>query len=171
MNIISLEKCKEYFYYDLDGNLYWNVDRGGNKKGNVVKCLKTDRYFRVQFDGKYYRQHRILYQLYNNIELDPSQEIDHVDGNRHNNSFENLRICTRSENARNIKVQKNNLSTGIKNIGIRTIDNRKYFILSIMKNKKSFVKYFNAKKYTLQDVIDYRDEMLQKLHEEFASFR
>ena len=42
--------------------------------------------------------------------------IDHIDNNRQNNNIENLRLVTHSQNNCNSKTQKNNLSTGYKNI-------------------------------------------------------
>ena len=60
---------------------------------------------------------------------------DHIDGNKDNNTRENLRICTRAVNARNQGIKANN-RTGYKNI------------------------FVNGKKYVLQARIDGKTKTL-----------
>src|ERR1700676_1353393 len=55
--------------------------------------------------------HRTIMKL-----QDKNLFIDHIDGNTFNNKKSNLRICTKAENCRNTKVNKNNTS-GHKGVG------------------------------------------------------
>jgi hypothetical protein len=50
--------------------------------------------------------------------------IDHIDGDRANNKIENLRLCDKTQNARNRKRCKRN-TTGVKGVRIRS-DSGKY---------------------------------------------
>ena len=47
--------------------------------------------------GKYV--HRIIYQAFHPDEDIAGKQIDHIDGNIYNNRVDNLRSCTRLENA------------------------------------------------------------------------
>lgn len=166
-NIISLEKCKYYFDFDDQGNLYWKESRGGNVKGSIAGCLTKFGYYQVGIENKSYMNHRILYQLYHNIELE-NEFIDHIDGNKTNNSKENLRLCTKSENNSNRKVGKNNKSTGIKNIYIIKYKDYEYYYIKINKNKKIiYSELFRTNNYTLDDIIKIRDEQLKIHHGDF----
>lgn len=173
--IISLEKCKYYFDFDEQGNLYWkNVNRNRHvKNGDIAGFLhKSSGYYVVKLENVFYSQHRVLYQLYNNVELKENEEIDHRDRNRKNNTKENLRICDRSENRMNTTAYKNN-STGYKNITYREYEHHDSFVLSI-KNKKhkknNFYREYNTDKYTLQEVIETRDKKLLEIHGDFANY-
>lgn len=166
-NIIDLETCIRLFKYDFEGILYWNVSYGCVKCGDIARCLKKDKYFVVCFDKVQYFTHRILYQLYNNITLKETDEIDHIDRDTKNNRKENLRIATRSENARNRKMQNNN-KLGLKNIQVCYKNDYKYYFIRIQKDKKWYKKALSAYKYTIEQVIEIRNNMLKELHGEFS---
>lgn len=55
-------------------------------------------------------------------------EVDHIDGNRMNNSRENLRVCTHQQNQCNQPLQRNNTS-GV--AGVRYYSARKKFVARI----------------------------------------
>ena len=77
-------------YNDSKG--YWRFSKGGDF---VLKKV-----------------HRVVWECCHDKILEKGVFIDHVDGDTFNNSFENLRLVTASENARNRLLQKNN-SSGI----------------------------------------------------------
>lgn len=171
MKKISLEKCLYYFDFDIEGNLYWkNPNAKCCKKGSIAGSFcKSSGYFQVAFEEKDYQLHRILYQLYHNIELN-DEYIDHIDGNTKNNCKENLRIASRSENMSNRKVHKNNLSTKIKNITIKKSKNYEYFRIQIYKDKNiAYRECFRTDKFTLQQVIVIRDIGLERFHGKFMN--
>lgn len=57
----------------------------------------SEGYCRVRYQAKYLNLHRIIYQKFIG-DLNPSLEINHIDGNPSNNNVENLELVTRSEN-------------------------------------------------------------------------
>jgi len=64
-------------------------------------------YFEVGHKGKRYLAHRVIWLLITGA--DPGEyQIDHKDGNRANNKFENLRLATSSQNLSNRGKLKNN---------------------------------------------------------------
>ena len=173
MKKISLEKCLYYFDYDEQGNLYWkyineNCRNGKAILGSIASSFnKSTGYFQVRIEGKSYLQHRILYQLYHNIELN-NEFIDHMNGIRSDNRKENLRIASRSENSMNKKVLKSNKSTGYKNIGIVKYKNYEYYRIQITKNGKYFYqKNFDMNIYSLEQIKNIRDIKLKEIHGEF----
>lgn len=111
-NIISLSELNRLFYFDESYRLRWKIKPSAKVHvEDIAGVLTKQKGFRVCIRGKNYQVHRILYQLYHNIEiLDPRIEIDHIDLNRANNSPNNLRICTYSENSRNVLKHKDNIS-------------------------------------------------------------
>lgn len=53
------------------------------------------------FEIKTVYKHRVLWELWNQQSIPSSSWIDHIDRNRQNNSRENLRICTPTQNLLN----------------------------------------------------------------------
>ena len=97
-----------------DGNLYWkksvaNHVKIGQKAGYLVGGGDRTNIprFKVQYDKKMYRVHRLIYLMHHNV---LPKYIDHIDGNPHNNRIENLREVTRSENQFNKAMCSNNTS-------------------------------------------------------------
>ena len=66
--------------------------------------LDGNGYARTGFDNSQIKLHRYV------TDAPDDMEIDHKDGNILNNRKSNLRICTRQENAMNLKLSKNNTS-------------------------------------------------------------
>lgn len=72
-----------------------------NKRSKRVlhEFVGKDGYLRTQFDGKTRTVHRVIANAF--VPCDPSREfVNHIDGNKKNNSANNLEWCTRSENVR-----------------------------------------------------------------------
>jgi len=157
---MDLVEIKDFPNYSFDKNTNQVYSHNHNKylkpflnKGYYVIGLRNNKRKNVSL-------HRLIYQLYY-PEIDTNNfDIDHIDMNRLNNNIENLRHCNRSENNCNTKVQKNNLSTGIKNI-YKTRCNTYQVI--IKKNRKQYNNSFK----TLEEAIEYKKIKLIELHGEF----
>lgn len=59
-----------------------------------------DGYCKVRFKGGLISYHRIIWVLLNG-DVPEGTQIDHIDGNRVNNSIDNLRLVTNRENSQN----------------------------------------------------------------------
>jgi len=70
-----------------------------------VGSINAAGYWVLLIDGKVLRLHRAVYELcYGDIP--DAFEIDHIDGNPQNNSADNLRLATHSQNQQNRRKNK-----------------------------------------------------------------
>lgn len=68
--------------------------------GRVVNGADSKKYKRILIDGKVYLLHRIIWRLVTGV--DPKENIiDHIDRDKTNNAWVNLRMTGHSENAFN----------------------------------------------------------------------
>ena len=82
-------------------------------------------YPRGIIDGEHFTAHRVIWKWMTGEE---PPEIDHIDGNRANNRWSNLRASTRAANNRNAKLRRDNQSG---RVGIHFDKRRKYWIAQI----------------------------------------
>lgn len=92
-----------------------------NKNGKEIGSY-TRKYGRLFYKGKEIKLARLACFLVNGKW--PEGEVDHVNRNKHDNRWENLRECSRAENAKNRSRYKNN-SSGFKGV-IQRKDTGKY---------------------------------------------
>lgn len=96
-----VERMKELLSYDPETGLFrWKVTRGGPRKAGDIAGTSAS-YIHLTFDGKTYYAHRLAW-LYMTGEW-PKGEIDHIDGDKKNNRFANLRDVSRSVNVQNVR--------------------------------------------------------------------
>ena len=79
--------CKKSNKYGKKGE--WNE--------RIVKP-NNKGYIKIQIGGKNYFVHRLIMEAFVG---ESEQEVDHIDRNKSNNNFHNLRYCSRSENSLN----------------------------------------------------------------------
>ncbi len=86
-----------------NGKLYWVVAGPKRIPGKEAGHEDAAGYRRIMFKGKMYLAHRLVYY---HINKTLPQFIDHIDRNPRNNSPDNLRAVTHSQNMRNAKAKK-----------------------------------------------------------------
>jgi len=124
-------KIRSLFEYQ-DGHLYWRINRGFQRcSGKRAGRLTPYGYVSIEIDGKSHQAHRLIWAYHYGVS---AMFIDHIDGDRANNKIENLRVCTKIQNAHNRKRCKRNTS-GIKGIRIRS-DSGKYEARITVNNKR-----------------------------------
>lgn len=85
----------------------WN----SKNAGKVAGWVGADGYRRVTVGPKSYLAHRIVWLIVTGEW--PSDQVDHIDQDRLNNRFANLRAATNAQNARNRTLPSNNTSGAI----------------------------------------------------------
>lgn len=122
--MLTMERLKEYLYYDRDsGDLIWIKNKGISKKGSIVGEHSNQPYLEVHLDGNKYLVHRLVW-FYEYGQW--PKIIDHIDGDSRNNCIKNLRDVTTAQNALNKRKSKSN-RCGHKNVSFKN-DRNKYAV-------------------------------------------
>lgn len=115
-----------------------------NPNGILLKPqLRGSGYFFIRIKGKNYNVHRLVAKYFINNPYNLEQ-VNHKDGNKQNNKFDNLEWCTRSYNQKH--AYANNLQKAIR--GKDNYNSKSVFMFSL---KGIFEKEF----YSLKDAADY----------------
>ena len=72
---------------------------------------KRYKYMRVNVGGKLYMVHRVIMVLMG-CTLGAHDFVDHIDHNRQNNRWGNLRVVNKKDNTRNLSMYKKNTNLG-----------------------------------------------------------
>lgn len=105
--------CKAVKYDLENGVLRWRRQVGlRGVKGEEVGNLDGNGYRSFRHNKKNYQAHRVIFFMLHGY---VPEYIDHVDGNRLNNSPENLREATASQNAQNQSLRSDN-NSGVKGV-------------------------------------------------------
>lgn len=101
-------------YDPVTGSFVWNHNRPRCRKGAVAGCITEKGHRRIELDGSPYRAARLAW-LYMTGEW-PVHQVDHKDPNQPgNDSWDNLRLATSTQNKVNQRLAKNN-KTGFKGV-------------------------------------------------------
>lgn len=113
--MITAEKLRSLFTYSQEtGRFSRIVSRSSNANaGEQAGYLDTRGYLRIRIDGTLYSVHRLAW-LYMTGEW-PTEQIDHINRNKIDNRWANLRAATRCENQRNRRMAANN-KIGLKGV-------------------------------------------------------
>jgi hypothetical protein len=104
-NLVWKQRPKEDFSRN-QAFLMWNGRYAGNIAGGLHKGIG---YHVVRVKNVRHLLHRLIW-IFNNGEIPCLYQIDHINGNKLDNTIENLRLATNSENQMNRPSQSNNKS-------------------------------------------------------------
>jgi hypothetical protein len=110
MRDLTQDVLKKNLHYDPASGIFTRLIESAHnsKAGSEAGCRDASGYCKICVAGTQYLAHRLAV-MYMTGEFPPSQ-VDHINGCRHDNRWENLRPVSRSENQRNMKLKKNNTS-------------------------------------------------------------
>lgn len=113
MKMIDSELVRKLFHYDYVTGEFRRIGRL-KSNGTIATCdfvgsaTSTHGYLQYTIKNKTYDVHRLIFLYIDGVF--PDCDIDHIDGNRRNNAFSNLRKVSRSENLRNVGKKTTNKS-------------------------------------------------------------
>jgi len=102
---LTQEKLKAKLLYDESWGFFLRECKGGKY---VAGWVNDQGYLMISIDGKEYRAHRLVF-LYKTGKW-PKGQVDHIDHNRLNNRWSNLRDANDSINRKNMSLYSNNKS-------------------------------------------------------------
>ncbi len=165
---LPLDEIHRLFYIK-DNELYWKINVGRKIKADTIAgSIEGKKYRRVNYDGQMYRAHRIMYMIYNNIEIPDDLQIDHIDRNRLNNSKENLRISTKTQNQWNRSASHITHWIRRKILKSGQLSEISYWKLLIRTDGKRVVKLFPYTIEGLEAAKTLRAQILLESRKEFA---
>lgn len=121
---LTQARAIEYYNYDASTGTFFFKERPRHefsrqelhtthlkRVGKKAGCPNDAGYVKILIDGKYYSGHRVAWLIMTGeVVKYPEFEIDHINGDRGDNRFSNLRKVTKSENQRNGSKRVNNTS-------------------------------------------------------------
>ena len=130
-NILTQERLKELLSYDPETGIFTRIKQVSNKGllGSVAGTNHRSGYRAIKIDYKQFNEHRLAW-LYMTGAFPPKQ-IDHINRDKTDNRFANLRAATGSENQHNQGKYKSNKS-GYK--GVSYAKSRKKWYAQIKSN-------------------------------------
>jgi HNH endonuclease len=148
---LSVELVAALINYDPEtGILSWATDWYRGKKGEPLHQNKAGRKgaVRAEIAGKLIPYARICWMRHC-LEDPHPRIVDHKNGDKRDHRFENLRLATQAQNARNHRLQRNNSSgkSGVK--FERTARGRKKWVATIGKPRR-FLGRFLTKEEAIQ---------------------
>jgi hypothetical protein len=112
--MITEKRLKDFLHYDpASGDWAWRRSLGRARAGDLAGNKVHNGYRTVFIDGVRHSAHRLAW-FYMTGKL-PKSEIDHINMDRADNRWDNLRVATTSQNKANSGKRSNNTS-GFKGI-------------------------------------------------------
>lgn len=112
---MDAEKVKELLDYDPETGIFrWKINISAHRAGSVAGSPSSGmRYLAVRYKGKEYAAHRLAFLWMTGAW--PEASLDHINGDKVDNRWKNLREATPSQNAANRSV------TWVNKVGLKGV--------------------------------------------------
>lgn len=130
-----------FIYNESSGTFTYAFTRGRFVVGTKSGSMTSKGYRTIMIDGRQYRAHRLVW-LWHTGEW-PDQEIDHINGQKDDNRFINLRLATSQQNNANRAPTRQNTS-GLKGVSLNQ-RRGKWYAMIRMNGKNRHLGSFSTK--------------------------
>lgn len=154
--VISNGKCK-LFYSPCTGEFLRQFKSG--KVNRNIGHINYKGYRQISFSSKTVTAHRLAFVM---MGLKAPDQVDHINGDRLDNRWANLRGCDNSLNQANTGTRADN-KTGVKGVSLHKPTGM--FRGKVSANKVSHQKYFKD----FEDAALWVKQKREELHKEFAN--
>jgi len=163
---MNAEELRQHLHYDpATGIFRWisnNLHLTESIKRRNAGSVHASGYRRIKVDGTLYTATHLAY-LYMENEWPPEgSQMDHINRDKDDNRYENLRAVSPTTNARNKRIYNNNTS-GHKSIHInhKRVRGPTYTVRITYNHKKIFVGTYK----TVEAAVEARDETLRTIED------
>lgn len=105
---LTQQQLHSFVHYDAKTGIFTRKNRSGNAKiGDIFNTINGRGYIEMSFNNHFYKAHRLAF-LYMDGYI--PKNIDHINGIKIDNTWNNLRGVTTSQNAKNAKLRKDSIS-------------------------------------------------------------
>ena len=114
---LTPERLKSLLHYNEETGIFTRLVAASPrvKAGDICTCLDSDGYIMIRVDWKRYKAHRLAWFYTHGVW--PNGQIDHINGERHDNRIENLRDVSPQGNQHNRRKASTNNASGF--LGVR----------------------------------------------------
>jgi hypothetical protein len=106
--VLTQYRLKDRLSYDPETGIWvWLVAHRGIRKGSVAGHARKDGYLIISFDDCRYLAHRLAFLYMEGVM--PAGDVDHIDRDKSNGRWSNLRHATKSQNEGNTPARVTNL--------------------------------------------------------------
>ena len=153
---VPIELVREYLAYDPStGAITWEKNRGQRGIKGMAAGSISNGYIAIGLGGvRSIPAHRIAFALMHGRW--PSLEIDHIDGNKTNNEWGNLREVTTEQNHQNLRNARSDNKVGT--LGVSMRDGR-YLAQIQVRGKKHWIGQFNSQQEASEAYIKAKREL------------
>ncbi len=153
MTSIDQSILREILSYEpASGVMRWKVSRGRVREGAPAGALRKDGYILIGINGEGHLRHRLAW-LWMTGEL-PTGEIDHINGIRGDDRWDNLRDVSRSWNQQNQTRAQASNSTGLLGVSFHagkyrsriSVDGKETLIGRYDSPQEAYAAYVSAKR-------------------------
>lgn len=162
---LTQEKLKELLSYDPDSGLFTRKKKGRGARcmvGDVAGTVGSKGYVSIKVLNYRYQAHRLAWIYVYGVW--PEDQVDHINGIKHDNRISNLRGVTNSQNQMNTGLMKSNKS-GFKGVYFKK-DRNKWQAKITVNKKHIFLGYFDD----AESAAKVYQEASDKHHGEFANY-
>lgn len=140
---LTLERLHELLHYEPSTGIFrWKDSRNRRvNPGDIAGSSHSERYVVIRIDGKSYKAHRLAWFYMTGTF--PPEETDHKNGIRWDNSYDNLRLASKTINQQNRREAQKGSGSGV--LGVFPRKNGKFRAAIAVNGKRKCIGTFETK--------------------------